>query len=86
MPQLLIPRHAGRLEGRLPLISHDRSNGETLVRSSLRFLGGRLFCLPLDVSAPADLLFPLCLDMPVRFTDRLRHIFHIMLLTKLMRH
>ena len=84
--QFLIQLHSRRIERILPIVSHDRPNGEAIVRDHLRFFGRRLLRLSLDVSDPTDLLFQLFLDMTVRFTDRLCDIFQIMKLTNLMRH
>src|SRR6266850_3773854 len=84
--QLLIPLHSWGIERILPLVSHDRPPSQAIVRDHLRLLARRCFCLPRDRSDAADLLFQLLLDMAVRITDGLRHIFQRMLLAHLMRH
>ena len=82
--QLLIQLQSWRLEGRRPIVSHHGSNGQAIVCDDLCCLGRHFFGLPREISNPPDLLFERLLNMAVRFTHRLCHIFQIMILTNLM--
>jgi len=84
--QLLIQLHSWWIERLLPIVSPDRPNSQAIVRDHRRVLARRCFCVPLDLSDAADLLVQLLLDIAVRITDGLRHIFQIMILAHLMRH